>query len=222
VAFLCAFVAGEHARAAPQHPVPIDSSQRRGARAPQIGRPSPRASTPVTRASVRAANGTLVVIANVLDASVTIDGQPVGGVTAELPLGTYHVRVTAPGRLPATAEPTISRAGQVVTVRANLPPDPPQRSAGGVRDAGQLAVSDMRPPPSAGDGLLTLASEPSATVRLDGDSIGVTPIRDYRLPFGEYYLRLVRSGFRDAERMITVRRGTTTSLTMSLRPGARP
>jgi hypothetical protein len=221
VLFLCAFCVAEAAGAVP-HPVPADTSRRRSARGQLVVAPSARTARRATAsAPLGAGNGTLVFLANAPDASVTIDGQPVTGGIAERPLGTYHVRVTAPGRLPATAEPIITRAGQIVTIRANLPPDPAQRSAGGGAGAGHLAVSDMRPPPRAGDGLLTIAAEPGATVRLDGDSIGVTPIREYRLPAGDYYLRVTRSGFQDAEQMVTVRRGATTSPAVVMRPNSR-
>ncbi|MEK7667310.1 MAG: PEGA domain-containing protein, partial [Gemmatimonadota bacterium] len=172
----------------------------------RVSPPSPRRAAADPAAPAR---GTLRFIVSPPQTVVTVNGDTVHGDQVSVPLGESVVRFTAPGYHAMSAEARITRAGESRVVRAALPVE-------AARSTAAIAVSDTRPPPAAGEGFLTVASDPAATVRFDGDSVGVTPLRAYHVPAGEYYLRVGRAGYRDAEQMITVRHGATTSLTVSL------
>ena len=151
-------------------------------------------------------------------ASIEVNGVPISGTSVRVPLGPVRVSVSAPGYRPMTAETVLVRARTLLTIAAHLPPE-----AGRGEPRGAVRVVDRQPPPaSARSGFLTVNSDPAATVRLDGDSVGVTPLVDLSVPPGQYYLRLVRSGYTDAERMVTVSAGGQFRVELRLSPAPAP
>jgi tetratricopeptide (TPR) repeat protein len=67
---------------------------------------------------------------------------------------------------------------------------------------------------------LTVRSEPSASVYLNGEYRGVTPLHIGHLEAGDYVLRLSRAGYRDARRAVTVSGHEAVALDLQARPDA--
>ena len=75
-------------------------------------------------------------------------------------------------------------------------------------------------------GTITVRSRPAqATVRVDDDSVGVTPLTSYALDSGVYFITVERSGYAPADTLLIVRGGNAPSFTAVLeraRPSRTP
>lgn len=73
-----------------------------------------------------------------------------------------------------------------------------------------------------GGGTITVRSRPSqATVRVDDDSVGVTPLTGHALAPGVYFVRVEREGYVPVDTLLIVRAEKTPSFTAVLQRGSR-
>jgi hypothetical protein len=76
-------------------------------------------------------------------------------------------------------------------------PSTPSGSAESSAPSGELG---------SGTATMTVRSQPSAaTVRVDGDSIGATPLEDYRITSGVYIVNVQKSGYFDRDTILVLR-----------------
>ncbi len=162
-----------------------------------LAEPEPPAPAPV---------GQLVVRSNPTGALVTVDGTMVGTTPVtvdDLAFGTHDVQVARPGFVPAREQVDLAEASPSRTVNVTL-------RAGAETEA-----------PRAGPavGALDVDSRPrGATVRVDGRRAGVTPLRLASLAVGTHVVELELSGYRVVRAEVTVERGRSSRLAVTLEP----
>ena len=113
---------------------------------------------------------------------------------------------TQVGRMPISSPLAVSAGQHEIEVRANgfLPYRRDVRVAGGaeVRVAANLTRAA---PPGA---ILILTSVPYATVSIDGDEVGTTPLEEpVTVPVGEHTVQVSRPGYTQARATVEVRQG---------------
>lgn len=70
----------------------------------------------------------------------------------------------------------------------------------------------------SGTARLTVRSEPTAaTVRIDGDSVGATPLEDYRITSGVYIVNVGKNGYFDRDTILVLRNDQSTVYAPQLR-----
>jgi serine/threonine-protein kinase len=168
-----------------------------------VAQPTPTAAPPSTTAPV-AVEGSLHVETQPAGATVTVDGV-VRGVTpvdvAGLAVGAHEVKIEQKG---FAAE----------TQSIDITPDAPAATI-------NLALSKSGP----AMGTVDFTTNPAgATVKLDGASIGKTPLRNYRLKLGSHRVEYTADGFEAWSGNLTVREGRKAKVDIFLKaiPKATP
>ncbi|HEX9693170.1 MAG TPA: PEGA domain-containing protein [Gemmatimonadales bacterium] len=139
-------------------------------------------------------------------ATLRIDGEPIG----ETPIADLQVAIRE-------HELLLEREGyesvtDVVTVR---PTGTLRRSYVLQKTAAQTILD-------RGGGLLMVTSRPYASVYVDDDLVGETPLRDVALTSGVHILRVERAGFLPVTDTILILGGTTLRRTYELQEGGPP
>jgi hypothetical protein len=139
----------------------------------------------------------LRVLANVPEAQVVLDGDPVGPVPADagdIEVGTHILEVMAPGHRSAQQEVRIE-AGQRQVVRVDLEALPAQAPAGALR---------------------VVSATTGAQVFLDGASVGGVPFQRADVPVGQHYVTVQATGYRNWRRSVTIQAGGNVDLAAEL------
>jgi serine/threonine-protein kinase len=146
--------------------------------------------------------GTLHVETQPPGASVTLNGEA-RGVTpldiADLPLGTYEVKLELKGYETKTQSTELSAAaaaGEVKLTMSRLSP--------------ALGVADI------------LSTPFGATVTVDGNAMGATPITDLKLKLGSHRLEFAKEGYETYSETLKVEAGKHASIDAKLRAIPRP
>lgn len=86
----------------------------------------------------------------------------------------------------------------------------------------RLAAADNAASASTSPGsILAVASDPvGANVFVDGEFVGATPLNIGRLSAGDHRVRVVKNGFLENSRVVTVAAGKTSTVQVRLTPGA--
>ncbi|HET9703731.1 MAG TPA: PEGA domain-containing protein [Vicinamibacterales bacterium] len=158
--------------------------------APATKAPEAKTPTPVSP-------GRLLVRSTPSGASVSVDGTPRGETPLtlrELPLGTREVVVSEPGHLPESRRVALteSRPSRSIEVRLSR--------ASSASPPGTAAPRPSTPAtrPAASTGELVVESLPSgATVSVNGQPQGTTPLSLAELPPGEYRVTMSMQGYRE-------------------------
>lgn len=142
--------------------------------------------------------GTVLVTADIPDAEVTVDGEARGQapvlVEGLLP-GEHLVVVTGPDE---------AQAERTVEVRAN---------------AREVVAVELLPQPEPPGAVAVTSEPPGATVVVDGENQGRTPLRLDALTPGPHRFEISLDGYDPVERVVTVTAGETEELTVPLERG---
>ena len=158
--------------------------------APATKAPEAKTPTPVSP-------GRLLVRSTPSGASVSVDGTPRGETPLtlrELPLGTREVVVSGPGYLPESRRVALteSRPSRSIEVRLS------REASASPPGAAAPRPSTPATRPAASTGELVVESLPSgATVSVNGQPQGTTPLSLAELPPGEYRVTMSMQGYRD-------------------------
>ncbi|WP_010476896.1 protein kinase domain-containing protein [Thermococcus zilligii] len=140
---------------------------------------------------------TLTIQSNPSGAKVILDGSYAGEtpLTIQVPPGTHSIILIKDGyqeyRTTITLSPEESKAISATLITSTTPPY----------------------------GYLTVYSDPSgARVFIDDSYVGDTPIENYKLPTGEHTVKIVKQGYQDFTKTVTVTPGGEASITASLTP----
>ncbi|HEV7498726.1 MAG TPA: TonB family protein, partial [Vicinamibacteria bacterium] len=161
----------------------------------QTPAPSPVAEAPSPAASVVPPSPVPVVKGAVHietvppGATVTLDGSAVGKTPMDvhdLSLASHEVKLELDGYAPMT-EPVMLTA------------ESPQTEV-------KLTLSRTAPATGAAD---VSSNPPGATVKIDGTSVGVTPLRGHKLNVGRHRVELAAEGYEPYSASLTVREGQT-------------
>jgi len=145
----------------------------------------------------RAATGSLRVLADVAEAQVVLDGDPIGAVPAdagEVEVGTHILEVMAPGHRSVQQEVQVE-AGQRRVVRVTLEAVPDQEPVGTLR---------------------VVSPTPGAQVFLDGAAVGAVPFERADVSVGQHYVTVQAEGHRNWRRSVTMQAGGTVDLAAEL------
>jgi len=145
----------------------------------------------------RAPSGSLRVLANVPEAQVVLDGDPVGAVPADagdIEAGTHILEVMAPGHRSVQQEVQIV-ANERRVVRVTLERLSEQAPAGTLR---------------------VVSPTPGAQVFLDGASVGGVPFERADISVGQHYVTVQAEGHRPWRRNVTVTAGGNVELAAEL------
>ena len=140
--------------------------------------------------------GVLRVESTPSGASVTVNGSPFGTTPRQQSAspGTYTVQFTLPGYDPETRIATVT-AGQQTTVYVTLTPTAPTT------------------------GVLRVESTPSgASVKIDGVSVGTSPVERSGLAPGSHSVEVSKTGYYTETTVASVSVGTTTLVQLTLTP----
>jgi TonB family protein len=166
--------------------------------------PSPVAEAPSPAASAVPASPVAVVKGAVHietvppGATVTLDGSAVGKTPMDvhdLSLAAHEVKLELDGYAPIT-EPVMLTA------------ESPQTEV-------KLTLSRTAPATGAAD---VSSNPPGATVKIDGTSVGVTPLRGHKLNVGRHRVELAAEGYEPYSASLTVREGQTARMEAPLVP----
>jgi TonB family protein len=165
---------------------------------------APASPSPRTAQSSRppATTGTLHVETDPPGAAVTVNGEA-RGVTpvdlADLPMGTYEVKLDLKGYTPAT---------ESVVLAAQAP-------------RGEVKVVLARPLPTTG-AVDVVSNPPGAAVKIDGAPAGQTPLNDYKLKPGSHRVEMSRDGFEPWGGNVTVVAGKRARVDAFLKAVSKP
>ncbi|MBI2372664.1 MAG: PEGA domain-containing protein [Deltaproteobacteria bacterium] len=137
--------------------------------------------------------GALIIEGHPSTATAVISGEPRilnGRFEEQRRTGSYTVVVEAAGYLPQTQVVTVPPGGHA-NVRYDL-----------ARNAGALDLA---------------GTPPGAKVVIDHSSTGVLPLRLREVDVGEHVVEILSPGYRTERRIVSIRRGETVSLSVSLR-----
>jgi TonB family protein len=168
-----------------------------------VAQPTPTAAPPTTVAPV-AVEGSLHVETQPAGATVTVDGV-VRGVTPVdvpgLPIGTHQVKIEQKG---------FAIEEQAVDITADTP-------------AATINLALSKAGPAMGSADFT-TNPPGAAVKLDGASIGKTPLRNYRVKLGSHRVEYAVDGYEPWSGNVTVREGRKAKIDIFLKavPKATP
>ncbi len=135
--------------------------------------------------------GTLTINSNPSGAKVYVDGDYRGTtpLTLNLTPGTHSIKLTKQDYEDYTTSVTLN-PGESKTISATLTP---------------------------AFGYLSVDSSPSgAKVYVDGDYAGETPLKDYKLPTGEHEIKIVKDGYQNFTKTVTISPGEKASVAASL------
>jgi hypothetical protein len=157
--------------------------------------------TPVLKPIAKAKTGTVVVEADVADAQVLLDGNPVQGTTpvviTEVIEGLHVIEVRKEPALPWKQTVQVT-AGAQAKIRAEL-----KATIGG--QGGTIRV---------------LSNVAGAKVFLDGTDMGAVPVDIKDVKTGEHVLEVKAPGYQDHEERVTMNAGQATVLKLDLQPEA--
>jgi len=160
------------------------------------------AAEPGTR-DAPARSGRITVRSSPDGALVTIDGTLAGTTPTTLedvPFGVHQLQVARPGYVPAVERVELDQAASTRTITVTL----------------------LRGEPSTGPttGSLEVDSRPrGATVLVDGRRVGTTPTRLADVTAGNHDVRIELPGYRTVRAEVTVERGRTARLAVTLEAG---
>lgn len=107
------------------------------------------------------------------------------------------------------------RLAQAIALYPEVKPDPRVFNPG-MREVFEQAGKELASRP---EGDITLTSNPSyARVYIDGEFLGVTPVRITGITEGRHYVRVVKDGYRPWGKLLDVKGGGETTETANLRP----
>ncbi len=174
-----------------QHRIEVMGTCSRGSATVNVRRPG------VTQADItmQPATGTLVILPNPADATVSLDGAAIqAGSDVVVPCGAHAVNVSLDGHLPAVLTLDVGM-DEIVELPVTLSP--------------------------LGRGTLSVNVTPaSARVLLDGDPIGTGPVPSYDVVAGPHVLRVEADGYTAAERQFQLADGATRQFVLSLEAAA--
>ncbi len=185
--------------------LPSPAAAGRETRPPTVATPAPPAATPAeTRRATRLPPGRLVVRSTPPGAQVRVDGRVRGRtplVLRDMPLRVVRVTIEREGFKADERRVALSAAQPTVTVDARLTANAP-------------------PAPEATTGVLVIESRPSgATVFVDGQRIGTTPMSMPDSSAGTHRIRLEMAGFSPWVTTADVQAGARTRVAASLERG---
>ncbi|HEY3279898.1 MAG TPA: protein kinase [Gemmatimonadales bacterium] len=110
------------------------------------------------------------------------------------------------------ASPSASNAAVTETTRAVAPPPTPDTTPRVVQTPPRRQSPPPRrdpprqttPPPSAGQGFITVNTEPPSTVFIDGREAGSTPVVEFGVSVGRHTIRVERPGFKTKSETVDV------------------
>ena len=116
---------------------------------------------------------------------------------------------------PPVSQPTQTTRAPVETVRVTAPPPPvtqtpPRRQT--------PPPPQTTPPPSAGQGFITVNTEPPSTVFIDGREAGSTPVVEFGVSTGRHTIRVERPGFKTKNETVDVGANATVRKRWVLEP----
>lgn len=191
---------------------------------PRTTRPSPAPPAPARPAPAPApapaapTEARLLVRSTPVGAEVFINGER-RGVTPlalrDLPLGSYAVRVTRPGFVPADARVVLdrgrpSRSIELALVRGSEP---------GTATSSSGAALRRSAPPVTTTGSLVVETRPAgARVFVDGASVGVTPLSVLTMSAGAHQVRIELTGYMPIITTTTIEAGARARVAVTLTP----
>ena len=124
---------------------------------------------------------------------------------------------SVPAVVPETILPPVERIQPAPEAQSQpLKPAPVSPPAEG---QGEVPVPAKPKPVKVGNAYLTVASEPWGTLYLDNVEIGPTPVTNYPLPPGRYWVRIEQEGYRTTTDLIIVTGPNPIRRQYSLDPG---
>lgn len=145
------------------------------------------------KAREEVAAGTIRVQADQPDSQVILDGRRIGKAPIEqkgVIAGLHIVKVMKPGFLTVTKKLTLQK-GQVLVVTAEL---------------------------EAGGSLKVTSDPPGATVFIDTQAVGKTPVLDRIMKVGTYTVEVQAQGYHAAKQTVAIEGGKPVALHLELRP----
>jgi len=115
---------------------------------------------------------------------------------------------------PPVAQPTQTTRAPVETVRVTAPPPPVTQTT----PRRQSPPRQTTPPPSAGQGFITVNTEPPSTVFIDGREAGSTPVVEFGVSIGRHTIRVERPGFKTKSETVDVGANATVRKRWVLEP----
>jgi len=115
---------------------------------------------------------------------------------------------------PPVSQPTQTTRAPVETVRVTAPPPPVTQTT----PRRQSPPRQTTPPPSAGQGFITVNTEPPSTVFIDGREAGSTPVVEFGVSIGRHTIRVERPGFKTKSETVDVGANATVRKRWVLEP----
>ncbi|HJL17999.1 MAG TPA: protein kinase [Sandaracinaceae bacterium LLY-WYZ-13_1] len=162
----------------------------------------PEETGPVAHGPTEVLTGSMIMESEPTGATLFVDGEERGTTPVnvdDLSTGSHRVRLELEGYEPHEGTVEI-RASRTAMIEQTLEP----------------AATGAEEPTETGR--LTLTSRPSATVYLDGEALGTTPLRDVEVPAGLLALELETPDGERHRRGVMVRADDETSTHVDLRP----
>ncbi|MBI2897359.1 MAG: serine/threonine protein kinase [Deltaproteobacteria bacterium] len=196
----------------------------RGGRIPLLPPPPPRIALPTPAPPPPPASAVAVIVLEDRPSrcEVLVDGSALGGDSTEVPAGRHMITSQGEGCQAETIE-VVLRAGdvQAITLRPAPPAPPaplpvhntPPNPAGTQRPP---AGGTKAPPPSAGDGTLSLRTRPWCKVYDGNRFLGVSPLSGVRLAAGHHTLVLKNPDLGTKRTTVMIRVGRPTTLNLDL------
>ena len=182
-------------------PAPAAEQRREAEPAPPTPAPpvavAPPTKAPEAKTPTQVSPGRLLVRSTPTGASVSVDGSPRGETPLtlrELPLGTREIVVSEPGYLPESRRVALTESQPSRSIEVRLS----RESSASQSGAAAPRPSTPATRPAASTGELVVESLPSgATVSVNGQPQGTTPLSLAELPPGEYRVTMSMQGYRD-------------------------
>ena len=119
---------------------------------------------------------------------------------------------------PPVSQPTQPAPAPVETIRVSEPPPPVTPTPPRRQTPRQTTPRQTTPPPSAGQGFITVNSEPPGTVFIDGREVGSTPVVEFGVTTGRHTIRVERPGFKTKSESVDVGTNATVRKRWVLEP----
>ena len=206
------FAAGYMARPRALQTAPIAEGLAPAPAAEQLREPAPAsptsappvAETPATKAPeaktpAQVSPGRLLVQSTPSGATVSVDGSPRGQTPLtlrELPLGTREIVVSEPGYLSESRRVALTESRPSRSIEVRLSRESSASQSGTAAPRSSTPAPPGRPAASTGE-LLVESLPAGATVTIDGQPQGTTPLSLAELPPGEYRVTMSMPGYRD-------------------------
>ena len=213
------FAAGYMARPRALQTAPIAEGLAPGPAAEQLRETQPApptpappvAEAPATRAPeaktpTQVSPGRLLVRSTPSGASVSVDGSPRGETPLtlrELPLGTREIVVSEQGYLPESRRVALTESQPSRSIEVRLSRESSASQSGAVAPRPGTPATPARPAASTGE-LVVESLPPGATVSINDQPQGTTPLNLAELPPGEYRVTMSMKGYRDVVTTVRV------------------